>query len=244
MRTKTEYMNEMHRLGRIGSVGAILIMLGIPTVMAIAFDVFPGVQPIFMSAAGLLAVFLPIALSEVISFTPVLGSSIYLTLITGNLVNLKLPAALNAMALTNVEKGTEKGDIVSGVAVAVSSIVTIAIIAVSVALMVPLRPLLTSPAVQTATHYILPALFGSLSLGALGRHVGGGIQIKGRLKAAIIPAVLVAVLYFISPSLTKNLQGVLILISIPIIYFISKWLYNKGKIMVSLPSDVSKETPK
>lgn len=91
MRTKKEYMDEMHRLGRMGSIGAIIIMLGIPTVMSIAFDVFPGFEKITMASLSLLGVFIPISISEVISFTPVLGSSIYLTLITGNVMNLKLP---------------------------------------------------------------------------------------------------------------------------------------------------------
>lgn len=237
MRTKKEYMNEMHTLGRMGSIGAIIIMLSIPTIMAIVFNVFPGIKPIIISSVGLLAVFVPLAISEVISFTPVLGSSIYLTLITGNVMNLKLPTALNAMELTNAEQGTEKGDIISGIAVATSSIVTITVIAISVALMTPLKPFLTLPTVQTATNYILPALFGSLSIGALGRNVGGGIKINGRLKAAIIPAVLVAVTYFVSPFLVNNMQGVLILITIPIIYYSSKILYKKGQITVTLPKD-------
>lgn len=242
MRTTEEYMNSMHRLGRIGAIGAIIVMLGIPTVMALAFDSFPGFGPILLTSAGLLAVFLPIAISEVVSFTPVLGSSIYLTLITGNVMNLKLPTALNAMELTNVEQGTEKGDIVSGIAVATSSIVTIIIIACSVALMVPLKPILMAPSVQTATHYILPALFGGLSLGALGSNVGGGVKIKGRLKAAVIPAVMVAGAYMVSPFLVTSLQGVFILIAIPIIYFSAKFLYKKGKIVVILPTDEAEGT--
>jgi len=242
MRTKEQYMNEMHRIGRLGAVGAVILMLALPTIMAVAFDAFPGVGPIFVSAAGLLAVFIPIAISEVVSFTPVLGSSIYLTLITGNVMNLKLPTALNAMEITNVEQGTEKGDIISGIAIATSSIVTIIVIAASVVLMTPLKPLLSAPAVQTATHYILPALFGGLSLGALGSNVGGGIQIKGRLKAAIIPAILVSVAYFISPFLVTALQGVFILIAIPMIYYSAKYLYKKGQIVVILPSDEVNET--
>jgi len=243
MRTKEQYMNEMHRVGRIGSIGAILIMLGIPTIIAVAFDAFPGFDTIFMATAGLLAVFIPIAISEVVSFTPVLGTSIYLTLITGNVMNLKLPTALNAMDITNTEQGSEKGDIISGIAIATSSIMTIVVIGVCVVLMTPLKPLFAEPAVQTATSYILPALFGGLSIGALGSNVGGGIKIKGRMKAIIVPAIVVSALCFVSIELVEGLQGILILITIPMIYFTSKLLYKKGKITVILPSDEVNDDP-
>lgn len=237
MKTTREYLDSMHRLGRLGALGAIFISIMIPTIISIAFDIFPGFLKIITTSAGLLAIFFPVAVSEVLSFTPVLGSSIYLTLITGNVMNLKLPVAANSVKLLNVEQGTEKGDVISAIAISISSIATVVIIAIGVLLMVPLKPVLSTPAVQTASHYILPALFGALSLGLLGRNVGGGVIIKGRFKAAIIPAIIVVTIFFISPFLAHNLSGVLIIVSLPITYFSSKFLYKRGKIKVILPTD-------
>jgi len=241
MKTTQEYLHSMHKLGRFGIFGALIVMLGIPTIMAIVYDSFPGVLEVLTGASGLLAVFVPIAVSEVISFTPVLGTSAYLSLITGNVMNLKLPTVMNAMKITNAEQGSEKADIVSTIAVAASSLITMIIIAVAVLLLTPLKPVFSIPAVQIASHNILPALFGGLSIGAIGSHVGGGVIIKGRLKAAIIPAILVAGAYFAAPELVTGLQGAFILISIPIIYFTAKKLYKKGKIQVILPSDAVEE---
>ncbi len=57
-------------------------------------------------------------------------------------MNLKLPCAINAMALTETSQGTEEGDTVASLAVAASSVITTVIIAVGVLLLVPLQPIL------------------------------------------------------------------------------------------------------
>lgn len=244
MKTKKQFFDEMHRLGRISAVVAIIIMLAIPTIVGLYFDAMPDFKMVLIASAGLLAVFVPLNLSETISYSPIMGTSIYVTLITGNVLNLKLPAIINAFRIMEVEQGTEEADIVANVAIAISSVITIIILALSVMAMSQLKPILESGPMQTAAPYILPALFGSLSIGILGKDLGGGIVAKGRLKAAILPTLLVAVVYFISPFIAKNLSGALILITIPMIYFTSKYLYKKGSIVVILPTgnlDAEKE---
>jgi len=52
----------------------------------------------------------------------------YLGFVTGNLTNLKVPCALNAMEIAGVKPGTEEGELISTIAIAVSSIVTTLII--------------------------------------------------------------------------------------------------------------------
>ncbi len=240
MQTSKEYYSSIHRIGRISIAVIILISLGIPTVISIVYKSFPGFVSIITGSAGLLAVLIPISVSEVLSYTPVLGSSVYITFITGNILNLKLPVSINAQNITNTEGGTERGDVISTIAVSVSSLFTVLIIAAGVLLLVPLKPVLTSPGVQTAIKYILPALFGSLGLGVLGNRVAGGIIIKGRLLAGVIPAILVGILFFVSRGLVDHLAGMLILIFLPVTYFSAKFLYKKGVIKVFLPEDNEK----
>lgn len=237
MNSSKKYLKSVHRMGRMGLFVAALIMLGIPTVMAIVYDAFPGFGTIIGASIGLLAIFVPIAISEVLSYTPILGSAAYLTFITGNLMNLKIPAVLNAKEIANVEPGTEKADIISTIAVGVSSIVTTIIIFLGVLLLQPLAPVFELPTVQLAAGYVIPSLFGALSLGLLSGNVGGGVIIKGRMKAAIIPAILVTLLYFKAPFIVHNLQGVLIILAIGIVYTTAKFLYKRGKIQVILPDD-------
>jgi len=235
MKTTKEYMDQMHRIGRLSAAFAIIIMIVIPTIMAITFDAFPGIGTILAGAAGLLAIFIPLTISELISYTPVLGTSIYMTLITGNVMNLKLPCAMNAIKLLGAESGTEKGDVIAAIAVSVSSIVTVITIAMGVILLVPLKPILTMPAVTTASQYILPALFGAFGLSLVSSDIGGGVIVKGRLKGAIIPALIIIGLFFVSQELVSQLQGALIIVLLPVTFFGTKWLYKKGKITVKLP---------
>ena len=66
---KNSYFNRAHRLGRIGTIIAILFMIGIPVVVCFIYDVMPTFSEVFTTAIGLLAVYVPTALSEVISYT-------------------------------------------------------------------------------------------------------------------------------------------------------------------------------
>ena len=162
MSDKNSYFNRAHRLGRIGALISILFMVGIPIVICVVYDVIPSFNEVITTAVGLLAVYVPTALSEFVSYTPMLGTACYITFITGNVGNMKIPCALNAMEMTDSPLGTERGDTVSAIAVSVSSMVTMAIIALGVVLLVPLQPILQNPTVQVATSFMLPALFGSM----------------------------------------------------------------------------------
>ena len=88
----------------------------------------------------------------------------YLSFVTGNITNLKAPAALNALELAEADVKTEEGEVVATVAIAVSSIVTTLIIVLGVVLITPLTPILNSPALAPAFDQILPALFGGLNI--------------------------------------------------------------------------------
>ncbi|MDR2246916.1 MAG: hypothetical protein LBE17_09690 [Treponema sp.] len=237
------HLNAMHRLGRIGIVCAIILMLGIPTVVGVYFNALPSVLQILTTAVGLLALFVPAAFSETIAFSPILGSSYYLAQITGNISNLKLPVAKTALQILDVEEGTEDADIVTSIAVSVSSFVTISVIVIGVILLQPLRPVLNLPVFKLASGNIVPALFGSLFVGSLGSKIGGGITCRGRWKGAVILFVVVAVVYLIVVYGMKNAmgfslyQGFLMLALIPIGWFGNKWMYKTGQITVLLPGE-------
>jgi hypothetical protein len=214
-----------------------------PTFLGIYFNALPGLLRILSSSVGLLAIFIPICFSEMIAYTPILGSSIYLSTITGEILNLKLPVATNAMKQANVENGTEQADIIATISVCVASFVTLIVVSIGVILLLPLQPVLTLPSVQIATSNILPALFGALTLAVLGNNIGGGVTAPGRLKGAILPGIIVIALTLVDNLVVKNfdymtqLQGFVIIAMLPVVYFSTKNLYNKGKIQVILPED-------
>ena len=225
-----KYIKSIHRLGRLGSLGALGFMVGIPLVICAIYSCFPDFGLVLQSGTGLLAMFIPIAISEVFSYAPVLGSASYITFITGNVMNLKLPVAINAIDIAGVEQSTEEGDAIVTVAVGASSIVTMAIIALGVVLLVPLQPIFAIPAVKTATGYMLPALFGGLALGIFNGR-SGKYNIKGKLLGAV-PAVIIVIILMIMGVPLSTYQGFVIVGMIPVTILTSWLMYKKGIIKV------------
>lgn len=225
-----KYIKSIHRLGRLGGIGALGFMVGIPLVICAIYSCFPDFGLVLQSGTGLLAMFIPIAISEVFSYAPVLGSASYITFITGNVMNLKLPVAINAIDIAGVEQSTDEGDAVVTVAVGASSIVTMAIIALGVILLVPLQPIFAIPAVKTATGYMLPALFGGLALGIFNGR-SGKYNIKGKLLGAV-PAVIIVIILMIMGVPLSTYQGFVIVGMIPVTILTSWLMYKKGIIKV------------
>ncbi|MDD7602366.1 MAG: hypothetical protein PUK54_07185 [Firmicutes bacterium] len=232
-----EYYDRMHRIGNRVMISALLLFFAIPLIISVYYDIMPKFSDLLIAAGGLSAIFIPIGIAETFAEIPVMGSSYYISLVTGNVLNLKLPAALNALKVADLKQGTEKGDAVIGVAVAVSSLVTLAMLAIGMLLLTPLQPLLSSPVVSTAAGYVLPALFGCLFLGSLSDDVGGGVLVHKRLLALAIPFVVCVAIYILIPDLYETFEGFVIILCIPAIYFFTKKLYKKGVITVELPED-------
>jgi len=234
-----EYNNWVHRFGRIGGFIAIAYMLSIPFIIGIMYDALPTMSDVLKGGIGVLALFIPIGISEVISYTPILGSSSYLTFLTGNILNLKVPCVLNALKLSNTDQNTHEGDAIATVAVASSSILTMLIIMIGVLLIVPLRPVLESPVVSKATAYILPALFGSMLLGFIGKGSGEYI-IENKLLAIVLPVIIVS-LTTIFGILSPGLEGIAIILMLPITLVGARIMWKKGIIRVKKREEVNKQ---
>ena len=228
---KNSYFNRAHRLGRIGTIIAILFMIGIPVVVCFIYDVMPTFSEVFTTAIGLLAVYVPTALSEVISYTPMLGTACYITFITGNVGNMKIPCAINAKEMTDSPRGTERGDTVSAIAVSVSSMVTMIVIAIGVVLLVPLQPILENPTVQVATSYMLPALFGSMVVTNVANSKSGEYRIKNRILTMLAPmACIIAFDYLVMPI--KGKEGYTMIVTIPLTILLAYIMYKLGIVKV------------
>lgn len=87
-------------------------------------------------AAGVAPIYWVVCTIEVFTYAPMLGSGgTYLAFVTGNITNLKAPAAINAMQMADVKAGSEKGEVVSTIAIATTSIITTIILALGVLLL-------------------------------------------------------------------------------------------------------------
>ena len=226
-----------HKWGRIGTLIALIYMIGLPFVVLSAYGCMPSLgEVINIGTISILMIYIPVGISEAISYTPILGASSYLTFITGNIMNLKLPVAVNAMKITKKEPNTPEGEAISSVAVAVSSIMTVIILALAALLSTWISPVFELPSVKTASNYLIPSLFGSLTLGLFGSTNTGKKVVKngvmGVLPVIILVTVIALLVRISSGGSLFGAIGFLILFMLPIAIISSRIMWKKGIIKV------------
>ena len=235
-----------HKWGRIGTLIALLYMIAIPFVVLTFYDSLPSIgEVINLSTISILMVYIPVGFSEAISYTPILGASSYLTFITGNIMNLKLPCAVNAMKLAKKEPNTPEGEAISSVAVAICSIMTIIILALAALLSAWISPVFELPAVKTASNYLIPALFGSLTLGLFASTSSGKKVVKNGVMGVgpviVIITVLALVVRITTGSSLFGMVGFLILFMLPVAIISSRIMWKKNIIKVVDKEDADTE---
>ena len=219
MKKNLSYIDSVHRDGRIWNISVMILLLLFPVAIAIAFGVAPDWQAL---TAGLIAtapMYWAVGVIETFTYVPMLGAGgSYLSFVTGNISNLKLPCALNALEQNKVSANSEEGEVISTIAIATSSIVTTLIIIVGVILIVPLTPVLSAPALQPAFEQILPALFGGLGVAFVSKN----------WKLAVAPVCLMLILFVFVPALNASTVGIMVPVSALFTIAVARILYKRG----------------
>ncbi len=221
MKLKKEYsyMDSVHRDGRIWNIGMMLLLLAFPVAVAIIFRAMPDWMGVGKGLLATAPMYWAVGVIETITFIPMLGAGgSYLSFVTGNISNLKLPCALGALESAGVKAQSEEGEIVSTIAIAVSSIVTTLIVILGVVLIIPLTPVLSAPMLAPAFAQMLPALFGAL----------GVVFISKNFKIAIAPIALMLVLFIFVPALNEGTVGIMVPVGVLFTILVSRILYKKG----------------
>ena len=157
------YNDVNHTIGRIFLSSAVILIVLVPVIMSLVLKTAPDFMVILKSFIPLI-VFIVGGFVEVCTYSPMLGTNgTYLAFFTGNLVNLKVPCAVNARDIAGVKHGSREGEIISTISVATSTIVTTVIIALGVILLTPLTPVLNSPTLYPGFQSAFTALFGALA---------------------------------------------------------------------------------
>lgn len=186
------YNERTHLLGRLSCIISILLFLGAPFVMGAVLGAMPDMNAFVKGFLAVGPVWLVSSIAEYLIYTPMLGAGGgYLAFITGNLINMKIPCAVNAKDMVGAKTGTAENEIISTLSIATSSLVTIVVLAVGVMLLLPLQPILQSPALQPAFDNVVPALFGALAYK----------YFRGNLRVAALPLTAMALLFILVPSL-------------------------------------------
>lgn len=219
MKKNYSYIDSVHRDGRIWNLSMMVLLLLFPVTVALIFNATPDWKALGLGLVATAPMYWAVGAIETITFTPMLGAGgAYLGFVTGNISNLKLPCAINALEQNEVSINTEEGEIISTIAIATSSIVTTLIVILGVILIVPLTPLLASPALAPAFAQMLPALFGGLGVAFVSKN----------WKIAVAPVLLMLILFIFVPALNESTVGIMVPVSVVFTILVSRILMKKG----------------
>ena len=188
------YFDRVHRWGILWNIGALLMLLAIPVSISLYFGTWPEIKVLWNVLSKLMLLYWVTAVIEVITYVPMLGAGgTYLSFVTGNITNLKLPVGLAAMENAKVRANTEEGEVISTIAIGVSSITTTIIIAVGVLAFAPVLPYIMAEgsAFKPAFDWVLPALFGALGASYFAKH----------WKLVPLPVIIGVVVLIFSPTM-------------------------------------------
>lgn len=213
------YMDSVHRDGRIWNLSVMVILMAFPVVVGLIFSAMPDWAAVGKGLLATAPMYWAVGVIETITYIPMLGAGgSYLSFVTGNISNLKLPCALNALENAEVKAQSEEGEIISTIAIAVSSIVTTLIIILGVVLIVPLTPILSSETLKPAFDQMLPALFGGL----------GVVFVSKNLKLAIAPVLLMLILFVFVPALNAGTVGIMVPVGVVFTIVYARIIYKRG----------------
>lgn len=214
--------NNLHRIGRFMAVVGVVTLVSFPFFIASYYGVsidWAGLGRGFLNV-GL--IYIPVGIVEFLVFTPMVGvGGSYLSFLTGNLTNLKIPCAMNARDIARTQIGTPENEIVSTISIAVSALTTMVVLFVGVLLIVPLTPVLEAPALQPAFDNVVAALFGALGLKYF---------IK-QPKVAAIPLITMTLLCVLVPSMISQ-TSILIIPAGLMALVIGYLLFKKDKLNI------------
>lgn len=157
-----EYIPSIIKWGRITNLLGVALAFAPILVCTFVFGLRPSGKAIltgFLLIASMEGVFWIV---EPISYFSVLGiPGTYMSFLSGNISNLRLPVALATQEAAEVEIGSEKGTVISAIGIGVSVILNVVVLTVGVILGSTVLSMIPQEIVSALTN-IVPALFGAL----------------------------------------------------------------------------------
>ena len=219
MKKKLSYIDSVHRDGTIWNLSVMVLLFLFPVAISVIFGVKPDWSALLVGLIATAPMYWAVGVIETVTYVPMLGAGgSYLSFVTGNISNLKLPCALNALEQNEVSANSEEGEVISTIAIATSSIVTTLIIILGVICIVPLTPILEAPVLSPAFAQMLPALFGGLGVAFVSKN----------WKVAVAPVLLMLVLFVFVPALNSGTVGIMVPVSALFTIAVARILYKRG----------------
>ncbi len=186
---------QFHRLGRFTTIVSFVLLLAFPFFAAYIYGAKIDWAGFAKGILNVGIIYYPVGIVEFLVFSPMVGvGGTYLSFVTGNLSNLKIPCAINARDIAKVESGTPQAEVISTISIATSALVTMLALFLGVLLIVPLTPVLEMPLLAPAFGNVVAALFGALGLKYFAKEP----------RIAVIPLVLMSLLCILVPSMISQ----------------------------------------
>jgi len=220
-----DYKELTHRIGRIWTAAALLLIISVPLLFCLIYGVLPDWDAFLHGAVAIIPMYWAIGLIEVFNYSPMVGSGgTYLAFVTGNLLNMKVPAAQVSLRKAGVNPASDEGEVLSTIAVAVSTIVTNLVLVAGLLLVIPItqfikNDLMLSSVFDLTTGYVIPALFGAL----------GVVFISKSWKIALVPTLLMIIAFLLIPALYQS-SGIFIPVMSVVAVVIARVMFKKDMI--------------
>ena len=190
-----QYNSRTHLYGRIVSVITLALLIAAPFVIGNYLGAMPDMAAFGRGFLAIGLIWMVSSIAEYLIYTPMLGAGGgYLAFITGNLINMKIPCAVNARDIVGAKAGTPENEIISTLSIATSALTTIVVLALGVAMLIPLQPILQAPALQPAFDNVVPALFGAMAYKYFRRN----------MDIAVFPLLVMSLLFIFVPALISS----------------------------------------
>lgn len=156
------YIDGITKVGRATILLGMLATLAPALLMTFYFGYNPGISAIIAGAVCQISVSGAFWFSEPISYYPIVGrAGLYMGFLSGNMVNLRIPAAIAAQQGSGQPAGTNKGSIMGTIGIGVS--IWVAAIFLTLSIIAGEALLSKVPAsFMTVLSLIIPALFGGI----------------------------------------------------------------------------------
>ncbi len=190
-----QYNSRTHLYGRIVSIITLALLIAAPFVIGNYLGAMPDMAAFGRGFLAIGLIWMVSSVAEYLIYTPMLGAGGgYLAFITGNLINMKIPCAVNARDIVGAKAGTPENEIISTLSIATSALTTIVVLALGVAMLIPLQPILQAPALQPAFDNVVPALFGAMAYKYFRRS----------MDIAVFPLLVMSLLFIFVPALISS----------------------------------------
>ena len=156
------YIPSIIKWGKLTMLLGIIGMFLPAVILSAVFGYWPPISAILAGTVAQISVSGAFYIVEPISYFPVLGiPGTYLTFLSGNTSNMRLPCSSVAQEAAGVEFGSNQGSIISTIGIAVSIVVNIVILTIGAIGGNAILAILPE-SVKSVLNFLLPALYGAV----------------------------------------------------------------------------------